>query len=388
MNLKGRRIHIAGSAGLETDTTKLTQVHVLVRGLTEALGTEGASFIIPFGKEPLLRDDPDGPAIIFDWTVAETVHRMLKEGRAQASSPHGRLITTIATSKTDGQIPAKRRVIYDELRRSNAIHMECIEPGWSGGAFRRQRFAQLGDIFIGISGGEGVEHLAIEYSARGKPVIPLDINVGASQEDGSGGSARLFRQALTRPGDFFRVVDGCSPVELLDRTRVGSKEIEVAMVVSSLTQLLHALVPPHVFYVRLLNDGLPEYPSIESFFRSTVDPLVKDLGYEPYQMGVGKNEFAWMNQAIFDTLHHSSVVLVDLTALRQNCFMELGYALGNRQRVIVTARADTRFPFDSFALEAFLWKESEELPERLNRLRTHWERNIDMPTLVSPREAR
>ena len=44
------------------------------------------------------------------------------------------------------------------------------EPGWSAGAFRRQRLAQLGDILIGVSGGQGVEQLAIEYSSTGKPV--------------------------------------------------------------------------------------------------------------------------------------------------------------------------------------------------------------------------
>ena len=119
-----------------------------------------------------------------------------------------------------------------------------------------------------------------------------------------------------------------------------------------------------------------------------MDALVKELGYEPFQMGIGKNEFAWMNQAIFDSLHHSSVVLIDLTALRPNCFMELGYALGNRQRVIVTAREDTRISFDAFALEAFQWRQLEPATERIDRLRTHWERNINMPPLVRPKEAK
>src|SRR6185436_18647365 len=131
---------------------------------------------------------------------------------------------------------------------------------------------------------------------------------------------------------------------------------EIENVVSAVINLLRALVPLRVFYVRLLNEKFPEYPSVEHFFRTTVDTLVTELGYEPLQMGIGKNEFAWMNQAIFDSLHHSSVALVDLTGLRPNCFMELGYALGNKQRVIVTARDDTKISFDAFALEAFQWK--------------------------------
>jgi hypothetical protein len=80
--------------------------------------------------------------------------------------------------------------------------------------------------------------------------------------------------------------------------------------------------------------------------------------------------------------------LVDLTGVRPNCFMELGYALGNRQRVIVTARDDTKIPFDAFAVEAFQWKEVEDPKVQIDRFRTHWERNISMPALVRPKEAK
>jgi len=388
MNLRGRRIHIAGSADPEADARKLNYVHSLVSDLAVRLGVEGANFVIPFGKEPLLKDRTDGPSIIFDWTVAEAVSRTLLAGHAQASGPNGRLVATLATGKTDSQIPAVRRPIYDGLRENAAITMEFLDPGWSAGAVQRARLAQLGDILVGVSGGQGLEQLAIEYSSKGKPVLPLDIQVGSSARDGSGGASRLFDRALARPADFFRVADCESASELLERTRTREGEADVSHVVSSIMDLLHALTPPRVFYVRLLNNAVSEYASVENFFRTTVDALVTELGYEPLQMGIGKNEFAWMNQAIFDSLHHSSVVLVDLTALRPNCFMELGYALGNRQRVIVTARDDTRISFDAFALEAFQWRESEDPVQRLHRMRSHWERNINTPTLVQPREAK
>ena len=238
---------------------------------------------------------------------------------------------------------------------------------------------------IAISGGQGVEQLAIEYSSKGKPVIPLDINVGASSRDGSGGAPRLFDRARTSPTEFFRVSETASASDLLDRTQTRNGEVEVSKVVAAILNLLHALVPPRVFYIRLLNDTVPEYPSVETFFRNTADPLVKELGYEPLQMGIGKNEFAWMNQAIFDSLHHSAVALIDLTGLRPNCFMELGYALGNKQRIIVTARDDTRISFDAFALEAFQWKESEDLGKRLDRFRTHWERKYQYANTCSPK---
>jgi TIR- and PNP-associating SLOG family len=388
MNLRGRRIHIVGSAAPNCDEKKLLYAHALVRALSETLGLCGANFVIPFGREPVLRDRSNGPSIIFDWTVAEAVHQLLQKGRAVPSGPNGRLIATLATNKTDANVPESRRAIYDDLRAREAVRSEFLEPGWTAGAIQRQRLAQLGDILVGLSGGQGLEHLAIEYSTRGKPVIPLDLQLGSSSHDGSGGAARLFDRALTDPTDFFKVHAGAAAADLLDRTRTRYGETEPAVVVSAINALLDALKSPSVFYVRLLSTKSSEYNSVETFFRNTVDVLVAELGYEPLQMGLGENEFAWMNKAIFDSLHHSSVALVDLTGLRPNCFMELGYALGNKQRVILTARDDTTFPFDAFALEAFLWREGEDKTVQLGKLRKHWERNINMPTLVRPTAAR
>ena len=210
--------------------------------------------------------------------------------------PNGRIVATLATSKTDTQIPAELRRIYEELRDKGAVDMEVLNPGWTAGAVRRARLAQLGDILIGISGGQGLEQLAIEYSSKGKPVIPLDIKIGSSTNDGSGGASRLFDRALAEPNDFFRVVEGESPSDLLERTRTRDGETEAGQVVAAVVKLLYSLCPPRVFYVRLLNNAIPEYSSVESFFRNTVDPLVTELGYDPLQMGIGKNEFAWMNQ--------------------------------------------------------------------------------------------
>jgi hypothetical protein len=388
MNLQGRRIHVAGSADPEGDETKLTYAHNLICELVDAIAAEGALFVVPFGQEPHLKDRDDGPAIIFDWTLAEAVHRALVNGFAQSSGPNGRLVASLATSKTDGQIPIHRRAIFDDLRDRGAIFLEFQTPGWTAGAARRQRLAQMGDILIAISGGEGVEHLAVEYSAKGKPVIPLDLQIGASSRDGSGGASRLFGRALSNPADFFRVEDVQSASDLLDRTRTRDATVATNQAVAAIVSLLHALKAPQVFYVRMFNNALPEYLSVEKFFRNTVDRLVLELGYEPLQINRGKNEFAWMNQAIFDSLHHSSVVLVDLTGVRPNCFMELGYALGNRQRVIVTARDDTKIPFDAFAVEAFQWTEVEDPEIQIDRFRTHWERNISMPAVVRPKEAK
>src|SRR5206468_518456 len=124
------------------------------------------------------------------------------------------------------------------------LNMRFLEPGWHSGAARRRMQSQMGDVLIAISGGEGVEHLAQEYAARGKPVIPLDLDVGSSSNDGSGGAARLFGLALTNPNLFFRVEPGKSSEVFLDRTRTNGGKVAQETIATNILDLLKALVPP------------------------------------------------------------------------------------------------------------------------------------------------
>jgi hypothetical protein len=385
MKLEGRRILIAGSADPESSEVSLKYAHALVAELTTALAAKGSNFVVSFGNDPKLKNRTDGPSIIFDWTVAQVLRAALDSGRAQASGLPGRLITAVGTQKTFEKIPQHQLDTYTALRSAKSINFNFIEPGWGSGAVRREGQARLGDILIGISGGEGVEHLAQEFASRGKHVIPLDLDLGASCSDGSGGAARLFGQALSDPNLFLRVVEGESAAELLDRTRTQNGGVPPKQVADAIINLLERLVPPRAFYVRLLSKDLEEYPPVEKFFRDIIDPTVLSLGLEPLQMGIGPNEYAWMNQAIFDSLHHSEVVVVDLTGLRPNCFMELGYALGNAQRVIITARKGTNLPFDPSCLETFFWDPTETNEKIRHDFKEHWARNINMPPLVQPR---
>ena len=379
MKLANKRIHIAGSSAATTPAETLAYVHAVIGALTEGLVKSGSHFIVSFGGEPKSGSSADGPSIIFDWTVAEAI------GRALNGSVVKNLIFALGTSKTHQQIPPNRQALYDYFRDSGQLRMTYIEPGWYSGAARRKRLAQVGDVLIAVSGGEGVEHLAQEYAENGKPVIPLNLQLGSSSNDGSGGAARLFDLAIAKPELFFHVGKEFSPSVLLDKTRMTERVTLPESVAANILQLLEALVPPRVFYVRLLNPDVAEYNSVETFFRSVADHVAQEMGFEPLQMGLGSNDFAWMNQAIFDSLHYSEAVLVDLTGIRPNCFMELGYAFGNVQRVIVTALDGTKIPFDPACIEAHFWRPSRAIEVERELLTKHWIRNMNVPPLVKPR---
>ena len=86
---------------------------------------------------------------------------------------------------------------------------------------------------------------------------------------------------------------------------------------------------------------------------------------------------------IFKKLHYSSLVIADLTGLRLNCFTELGYALGQAKKVIVSAREGTESPFDSASIPCHFWSISEEDEKRRDAFRQFMRKNINREPLVS-----
>lgn len=315
-----------------------------------------------------------------------SIWHALKDGGAQASGPRGRLISTIATHKTERQVPESRRELWRELRLARAVDLMYLDQGWVSGALRRSRLAQLSDVLVIISGGEGVEHLAQEYALQGKPVIPLDLDLGSSAGDGSGGAARLNGVMRAHPDRFIRAKDPTIVGALLARMATNRGSTLITEVVDAFEQLVQAITTSTAFCVRLLDTAAEGYSVVEKFFRSTIDPFIFSKGYELIELGRTPTSYAWMNEQIFAGLYDSSLVVVDLTALRQNCFLELGYALGLPRRIVLTAKNGTKLPFDTDKLECYFWDDSTPVSQQIEDLEKYWQRTITRPPLVKPRE--
>ena len=108
---------------------------------------------------------------------------------------------------------------------------------------------------------------------------------------------------------------------------------------------------------------MAKFSVVEQFFREIVDPVVHEAGMSRIEIGTDKSEYAFINVAIFEDLHFSSVAIVDVTGERPNCFIELGYALrGNR--VLVTAEEGTKLPFDQEMIPCHFWRPGEPVADR------------------------
>ena len=387
MELSGRRIHIAGSAGANVLPDLLRYGHDLITCLVRSLAEEGATFGVGVGKEPHLGDDPQAPALHFDWTAMQAAYESREVQRCVAPLS-GRLITTMVTNKTERQIPADRRALWDKLVADDSLDPKHAPEGWYSAAYRRRELARRSDIVILLSGGEGVEQLAYDYATQGKPVIPLDLDLGASTNDGSGGAARLAKRMRENPEQFVNLRDPDAAGSLLLRMATRQGVTPVEEVVRAILDLLHALTPPPAFFVRLLNSAVEHYSEVNRYFDRVVDPVVRRHGYEPVVMATSDNTHPWMNVQIFYRIVESRLVVVDLTGVRPNCFTELGFALRGDAPVLITAREGTPPQFDTHALEACSWNDVTDDRIRQAEFEAYWKRNLRKPPIVVPKGVR
>ncbi len=246
----------------------------------------------------------------------------------------------------------------------------------------RERQVRRGDLLLAVGGGAGVEHLAALYRDDGKPVIPIHAEIGALSNDGNGGSRFLHERALADVGAFIHLRDeaGSAAARLSSLRLTASTNIET--LAGEIISLIADLRPRTAFYVRLLATDHPDFASVERFFREVVDVVVVERGFTPREMGRSQPEVAFMNVEIFEALHRAGLVAVDLTGVRPNCMMELGYALARRRAVLISAKKGTELPFDSDKLPVFVWNDARSPADGTTQYREWLDRFGDLPPIV------
>ena len=383
--LAGIRIQIAGSANKATNAEVIRYGHRLVAQVVRGVLVGGGGLVLAVGREPRANDSDESlPSLVFDWTALEAAAAVLCDGAARWPRAAGLPVVVVTSEKAEAEIPKGRRALWNELLGSGSVQLESIMPGSRAAALIRQRQAAFGEVLLTLGGGTGVEHLADLYLCERRTVLPLDLPLGPSRGDGTGGSERLARESRAESSRFVRMQRGFehrANAELAGlSTRKGAEpDTDVAR---RIIGLLGMLAPPTAFYVRLLNKKHGSFPQVEKFFREVVDPVVADAGLQRIEMGTDKTEHGFINVGIFDSLHFARVAIVDLTGSRLNCFIELGYAFGRATRVIVTAEEGTQLPFDTDAIPCHFWKPALGAEARQEELKTFWKNNIDRPPLV------
>jgi hypothetical protein len=376
--IRGLRVHLTGSAVEGCDGALLATAHSFVHSLVEEVVANRGGLVVGAGGEP--RGDSGQPCI-FDWTALDVV--------AEAPDPapewpvlRPERFVAVASQRGLEKVPDDRAEIWKRCRNRSDFELDVAPPGWRMAGIIRQRQVLRGDILVALGGGAGAEHLAELYRDDGKPVIPIYAELGALNNDGNGGSRFLHERALADPDAFFRLRDGAgSAAGRLSSLRLRVDADAVALT-KEVVQVLADLRPPSAFYVRLLATDHPDYPGVECFFRDVVDAVAAERGFTPREMGRGHPEWAFMNVEIFEALHRAGVVVVDLTGVRPNCMMELGYALARRRRVVISAKKGTTLPFDEDKLPTYLWEDAGARDDRIHSYRDWFDRYSELPPIV------
>jgi hypothetical protein len=375
--LFGRRIHITGSIAADATTATAEEVEKarqLLELLVKELLRKGASFVVPVDAE---KKRADGLPICFDWLIWDTIQKNLHLRHADSTNP---LVVAVKHHKNEDQIPEQFDELWSALRSSALVQIESAAH-WNMNSKRMEAQARHGDILVALGGSEGVLFLANLYHDAGKPVIPLNLRLTHANT----GALRLFEYGLSggNAQRLFQTEGGTAPHSWLNRIEIPSRK-SVADSARDLMDLMEALIPPKAFVIRLLNPDHVDYKDVQDFFDIVVKPVIEDeLGYR--LMVVDGNqafEYSRIDQEIFAKLHRSSVVLADITGLRPNCFLELGYALGRGLPTMVLARAGTEHPFDIYSLSGHHWKITGSVEDRRREFRNHWNAIQSRPPLV------
>ncbi|GJL85327.1 MAG: hypothetical protein DHS20C02_11020 [Micavibrio sp.] len=367
--LFGRRIHITGSIDKDSGVASAESVEAAREFITELvkqLMQKGATFVVPVDAEPL-RESDNLPKC-FDWLVWETINSNLAKRPSGAPMP---LAMAVQHHKTEEQIPEKFHDLWDDLRGSDFVKIENAAE-WNMASKRMEAQARWGDILIAVGGDEGVLYLANLYHEAGKPVIPLNL---ALCEQGKG-ARKLFSYGLNS-GVTKRLFNtgGAKDAHTWLNLINFPKRKPTSEGAPILIDLLESLNRPKAFAVRLLNPEHPDFVDVQNFFETVVEPVVsEELGYDLVTIDADHvYENASVVQEIFGNLHRSSIVIADITGMRPNCFIELGYALGRNIPTALTAKNGTEHPFDVSVFSGHHWKTGGVASDKQKNFRRHWE---------------
>ena len=377
--LFGRRIHISGSVPDDlhlASAEAVEEARRLLQGLVAELVKVGANFVVPVDAEK--RRKVDGRPICFDWLIWQTLRENLARRPSGATNP---LVVAIQHHKNEDQIPPEFQALWDELRFSDCVQIESA-AFWNMASKRMEAQARWGDVLVTLGGGEGVLFLANIYHDAGKPVVPLNLPLC----DRDTGAQRLFNFSLAggNATRLFRTEDARSSAWLNRIKFRNSAPIETK--IEGILTLLDALELPRAFAVRLLNKTHAEFLAVEEHFESVVRPIVEgELGFKMIVVdGDQPLEHARIDQEIFEKLHRSQLVIADITGMRPNCFIELGFGLGRGLPTLVMAKLGSDHPFDIASVSGLHWDPSFPLKDRKMKFREHWHAVRNRPPLVKP----
>lgn len=381
MSLADRWIGIDGSASADADLDALARCHAAVRAMTRGILQAGGGVVVSAGADPRIGDGPE-TAQVFYWTVLDAVRDFVEASVPAGRRPERPFAQVVLSSKKRGQIVPPRQALFDGLCDRGAIELRSVKANWNTGAILRERQAVYGDGIVLIGGGEGVEHLATLYLETGRPVVPLDVGIGGSTDDGNGGARKLHDEALNRPGMYTPLREDELP-RRLHRASLQRRDADPEGVARVVVDWLDDVVQPAALLLHARNSATPGEREVRGFIDEVVRPFVEQAGYRVEELPSAMGAEPIIDRAALTDIHRSAVVVADLTAGSPAVLLGLGYALARRIPTLVTGMTGTLAPIDATAQVVCTWKDGRWAEAR-ERFAEAWSRTLSSEPLVPP----
>ena len=182
--MKPKDILIVGSASKSCESEKIKRASEFVKAITKEIISAGHSVGVLATGEPVKIEGNQPVPLVFDWEVLRAVEEsvMLTEDNA------GRPLASVfmQTDAMQTKISDANAKLIRKLQSNNAIEVHHIESDlYSGGEYRdwQTDFCQA---MVAIGGGKGTYQVGDKMLKAGRPVMPMDIELGAYSEDGNG----------------------------------------------------------------------------------------------------------------------------------------------------------------------------------------------------------
>ena len=196
--MKDKYILIYGSASTTCPGVKLDRAIEFVKSFVPETLRRGGGLVV-LGVDESSTVDSSGRPHIFDWIALREVLRYV-DNTSEPSRIYARLVMSDIAVET--KLDDKNLTVLSRLEQRGVLEVERIRrEEYTGGRYRELQ-VELADAMVGIGGGKGTYVCGTDMLANGKPVLPLDLKLGASSDDGDG-SVLLHREFVEDPGRFF-----------------------------------------------------------------------------------------------------------------------------------------------------------------------------------------
>ena len=196
--MDGKFIMLTGSASPSRSVDKLGVASEFVRAFTGEILKMGGGLVVLAGNEESTMDEHGRPHI-FDWLALREVENHA-ESTTEAPRPYARVV--MSDVAPESKIDDANLRLLRNLEQRNVVELCPIRREvFTGGEYRRLMVEQA-DAMVAIGGGKGTYSAGTDMVVHGKPVLPLDLQLDSTVQDGDGAVA-LHREMISAPARFF-----------------------------------------------------------------------------------------------------------------------------------------------------------------------------------------